>query len=56
MRTDNFPSFTEIKPQNCMTGCAKLAIQYDVGLGKHVEELKGKIQDKKLFTYTVHIY
>ena len=35
------PKFRELNADNIVTGCAKLAIEYDVTLGKHIEKLKG---------------
>lgn len=41
LRTSELPKFTEITPDNVVTGCAKLAINFDVDVGKHVEAQKG---------------
>ena len=41
MRVSEYPEFSSITPQQIVTGCAKLAIEFDVQLGKHAENLKG---------------
>lgn len=41
MRVHDYPQFSNISPDLALTGCAKLAIEFDVELGKHVEKLKG---------------
>jgi hypothetical protein len=43
MRVNEYPEFSTITPQKIVTGCAKLAIEFDVQLGKHVENLKGEL-------------
>jgi oligopeptidase A len=40
MRVHDYPQFSQITPQLAVTGCAKLAIEFDVQLGKHVDTLK----------------
>ena len=46
MRVHDYPEFKEITAETTVTGCAKLSVQYDVELGKHVENLKGKLQSE----------
>ena len=41
MRVHELPSFSKINPNNVITGCAKLSIEYDVDLGKHIDGIKG---------------
>jgi oligopeptidase A len=41
MRVNEYPAVSQITPQKIVTGCAKLAIEFDVQLGKHAETLKG---------------
>lgn len=41
MRVHDYPQFSQLSPDLALTGCAKLAIEFDVELGKHVEKLKG---------------
>lgn len=43
LRLNEHPKFSEINPDNVVTGCAKLSIEYDVCLGKQMEKLKGLI-------------
>ncbi|CAH1793755.1 unnamed protein product [Owenia fusiformis] len=40
MRTNDLPVFSEITPEKCISGGAKLAIQYETQLGELVEKLK----------------
>ena len=44
MRVHELPSFSKINPNNIITGCAKLSIEYDVDLGKQLETLKGMVK------------
>lgn len=39
MRFDEYPHFSDITPEKALRGCAKLSIQYSVGLGKHIAAL-----------------
>ena len=41
MRLHEPPNFKHITPDAIITGCAKLSIEYDVDLGKHIQKLKG---------------
>lgn len=41
MRVHDYPEFSQIDSSLIVTGCAKLSIDYDVELGKHIESLKG---------------
>lgn len=41
MRVHDYPEFSQIDSSLTVTGCAKLSIDYDVELGKHIESLKG---------------
>ena len=41
MRVHDYPEFSHIDSSRTVTGCAKLSIEYDVELGKHIENLKG---------------
>lgn len=43
MRVADLPDFQSITPDKIITGCAKLAIEYETYLGKHLEDLKGII-------------
>ncbi|KAH9514402.1 hypothetical protein Btru_025153 [Bulinus truncatus] len=40
MRSEHLPQFSEITPEKCVTACAKLAIEFETKLEKHVENLK----------------
>lgn len=40
MCVDSYPQFSQLTPDLAITGCAKLAIEFDVELGKHVDKLK----------------
>lgn len=42
MRIDQLPQFSQITPNRCIAGCAKLAIEYQTKLENHVESLKGR--------------
>ena len=41
MRVHDYPEFSHVDSGLTVTGCAKLSIDYDVELGKHIESLKG---------------
>jgi len=43
MCMDNHPQLNKISPDMVVTGCAKRSIEFDVQLGKHVENLKGEL-------------
>ena len=43
MCLDDHPPFSKISPDMVVTGCAKRCIEFDVQLGKHVENLKGEL-------------
>ena len=40
---NDHPQFNTISADMVVTGCAKLSIDFDVQLGKHVENLKGEL-------------
>ncbi|XP_076435405.1 uncharacterized protein LOC143275299 [Babylonia areolata] len=40
------PRFSVINPERCVTGCAKLSIQYETRLGNHIEDLQDISQEK----------
>lgn len=40
------PKFSAITPDLCVTGCAKLAIEYETRLGLHIENLKDISREK----------
>ncbi|KAK2173850.1 hypothetical protein NP493_847g01041 [Ridgeia piscesae] len=40
MRVHDYPEFSRVDSGLTVTGCAKLSIDYDVELGKHIESLK----------------
>ena len=42
MNLEGYPELEKITPDKVITGCAKLAINYDVELGNHVQVLSGK--------------
>ena len=41
MRTEDLPEFSQITPSKCVAACAKLAIEYETKLERHLESLKG---------------
>ena len=41
MRIDEYPQFNKITPENTLTGTIKLALNYEVKLGQHLDNLKG---------------
>ena len=41
MRVHDPPEFSTITPEKIITGCAKLAINFEVELGRHIDQLKG---------------
>jgi len=43
MCLDDHPQFSKISADMVITGCAKLSIDFDVHLGKHIENLKGEL-------------
>lgn len=43
MRTEQLPQFSEITPRKCVAACAKLAIEYETKLERHIDSLKGKM-------------
>ena len=49
MQFHQTPRFSAISPERCVTGCAKLAIQYETQLGNHIEALKD-ISEEKTFS------
>ena len=49
MQFRQMPKFSAINPERCVTGCAKLAIQYETQLGNHIESLKD-VQQEKTFS------
>lgn len=49
MQFHQTPRFSAITPERCVTGCAKLAIQYETQLGNHIESLKD-ISEEKTFS------
>ncbi|XP_064606141.1 uncharacterized protein LOC135471020 [Liolophura sinensis] len=46
MRVADFPDFQSVTPDKIITGCAKLAIEYETYLGKHLEDLKDQKKPK----------
>ncbi|KAK7090573.1 uncharacterized protein [Littorina saxatilis] len=49
MQFHETPRFSAITPERCVTGCAKLAIQFETQLGNHIETLKD-ISEEKTFS------
>jgi len=41
MYLEDHPQLSKISPDMVVTGCAKRCIEFDVQLGKHVDNLKG---------------
>ena len=41
LRTDVIPKFSELTPAKVVAGGAKLAMQYEVELSKHIKKLEG---------------
>lgn len=50
MQFHQTPRFSAITPDRCITGCAKLAIQYETQLGNHIESLKDVSEEKTFST------
>ncbi|KAK7480477.1 hypothetical protein BaRGS_00028294 [Batillaria attramentaria] len=46
MQFQSTPKFSAITAERCVTGCAKLAIQYETQLGNHIENLKDISKEK----------
>ena len=46
MRLHDYPQFSRIHPDGTITGCAKLAIEFDVEMERHVEALKDGSKEK----------
>jgi len=53
MRINEYPQYSKITPEQTVTGCAKLAIEFDVHFGKHVENLKG---DCGIYCFSLSIF
>ncbi|XP_041362646.1 probable cytosolic oligopeptidase A [Gigantopelta aegis] len=41
-----FPEFSEITADQCVTGCAKLSIDFETKLGNHIDKLKDQSYEK----------
>jgi oligopeptidase A len=46
MKYQQTPKFSAITPERCITGCAKLAIQYETQLGNHIDSLRNPAEEK----------
>ena len=53
MRVHDYPEFSRVDSGLTVTGCAKLSIDYDVELGKHIESLKGPANNIIMLCYQV---
>ncbi|ESN95279.1 hypothetical protein HELRODRAFT_193617 [Helobdella robusta] len=48
LRVNEFPKFSEITPDKCVTGCAKRSIEFDVEIGNFLDTIK---QNRHLLTF-----